>query len=269
MFGSTRRIGRNTKPIRFAQRAWHSSCFLCCMLDAPPTTTALLHPPSPSIRRRRPEPTEDYIPLVWKVARQIARRIPSHVDVRELVGAGTLGLMAALDRYDASRCDRFASYAEIRIRGAILDQLREMDSMPRWARSKRKRIDAETNRLQNALGRVPDSSELANALGMTPTQLNRMKVDVDSADVRGGVDLDDCTSREPGPEGALEHRELRARLAEAIEQLSPRHQQLLSLYYVDHLKLRELGEIFGVTESRVCQLHAQVVTRLRNAIMDD
>jgi RNA polymerase sigma factor for flagellar operon FliA len=211
---------------------------------------------------------EEYLPLVWKVARQVARRIPAHIDVNELVGAGTLGLCAALERYDASRCDRFAGYAEIRIRGAILDQLREMDSMPRWARSKRKRLDAETNRLQNALGRVPDAEELAAALGMTPMRMNQMRVDVDRADVRGGVELDECTSTALGPEVALERRELRARLAAAIEQLSPRQQQLLSLYYVDHLKLRELGEIFGVTESRVCQLHAQVVARLRDAILD-
>jgi RNA polymerase sigma factor for flagellar operon FliA len=212
---------------------------------------------------------EEYLPLVWKVARQVARRIPAHIDVNELVGAGTLGLCAALERYDASRCDRFAVYAEIRIRGAILDQLREMDSMPRWARTKRKRMDAETNRLQNALGRVPDSTELASALGMTPVQMDRMRVDVDCADVRGGVELDDCTSSVQNPEVALERRELRDRLAAAIEKLSPRQQQLLNLYYVHHLKLRELGEIFGVTESRVCQLHAQVVAHLRDAILDD
>jgi RNA polymerase sigma factor for flagellar operon FliA len=212
---------------------------------------------------------EEYLPHVWKVARQVARRIPAHIDVNELVGAGTLGLCAALERYDASRCDRFAVYAEIRIRGAILDQLREMDSMPRWARTKRKRMDAETNRLQNALGRVPDSTELASALGMTPVQMDRMRVDVDCADVRGGVELDDCTSSVQNPEVALERRELRDRLAAAIEKLSPRQQQLLNLYYVHHLKLRELGEIFGVTESRVCQLHAQVVAHLRDAILDD
>ncbi len=224
--------------------------------------------PAPAHRVRHHDPMTEHLPLVWKVARQIARRIPVHVELNELVGAGTLGLCAALERYDASRCDRFAGYAEIRIRGAILDQLREMDSMPRWARSGRKRIDAETHRLQNTLGRVPDSSELAEALGMTPVQMDRMRADVDSADVRSGVELDDCMSTMQGPDAALELRELRARLAAAIEQLSPRQQQLLHLYYVDRLKLRELGVIFGVTESRVCQLHAQMVARLRDAMLD-
>jgi RNA polymerase sigma factor for flagellar operon FliA len=232
------------------------------------TGTAPASCSTPAPRRRQKEALEEYLPLVWKVARQIARRIPAHIDANELIGAGTLGLCSALERYDASRCDRFAGYAEIRIRGAILDQLREMDSMPRWARTKRKRLEAATTHLHNTLGRAPDPSELAGALGMTPVQMDRMRVDIDRADVRGGVDLDDCMSTVQGPEVALERRESRARLVAAIDKLSPRQQQLLSLYYGDHLKLRELGEIFGVTESRVCQIHSQVVAQLRHAVLD-
>jgi RNA polymerase sigma factor for flagellar operon FliA len=240
------------------------------MLDATvlPTTPALQ--PVPARRKRRVEPLEEYLPLVWKVARQVARRLPAHVDVAELVGAGTIGLVSAMERYDPALCDRFAGYAEIRIRGAILDQLREMDWMSRSARTKRKRLDSTCAQLQNNLGRSPDASEIAGAMGLSTDQVERMRRDVISADVQRGVDLESSAVADDDsmPGTSLEHRELRARLQVAIEALPPRHQELLGLYYVEQLKLREIGEIFGVTESRVCQIHSQVIARLRESILD-
>jgi RNA polymerase sigma factor for flagellar operon FliA len=214
---------------------------------------------------------EDHLPLVWRVARQVARRLPSSVDAAELVGAGTLGLVDAFARYEPSRCDRFSAYAEIRIRGAILDQLREMDWMPRSARSKRKRLEGERHRLNNSLGRAPEAAELAEALGMSVTAMERMRTDIDRADVQRGPAFDEANiaSNDLQPGAGIEQRELRARLASAISQLTTKQQQVLSLYYVDQLKLREIGQIFGVTESRVCQLHRDLIERLRAAILDD
>ncbi|HEY1098332.1 MAG TPA: FliA/WhiG family RNA polymerase sigma factor [Myxococcota bacterium] len=215
---------------------------------------------------------EDHLPLVWKVARSVARRLPSHIDAEELVGAGTLGLVDAWSRYDHERCDRFGAWAEIRIRGAILDQLREMDWMPRSARNKRKRLDSEKNKLSNTLGRTPDSSELAEALDMSVASMERMRADIERADVQRGVAFDEATiaaGDEFAPGAGLEQRELRARLAAAIGSLTTKQQQILSLYYVDELKLKEIGQIFGVTESRVCQLHRELIARLRAAVIDD
>ena len=239
------------------------------MLDSTPPTS--LSPASVSgERRRRVDPLESYLPLVWKVARQVARRLPAHVEVAELIGAGTIGLVSAMERYEPALCDRFAGYAEIRIRGAILDQLREMDWMPRSARTKRKRLDSVNAQLQHSLGRTPDTSEVAGAMGLSPEQVERMRRDVQSADVQRGVDLESnaVAGEESTPGQSLEQRELRARLQAAIEALPRRHQELLGLYYVEQLKLREIGDIFGVTESRVCQIHSQVIARLRASVLD-
>ena len=239
------------------------------MLDSTPPTS--LSPASVSgERRRRVDPLESYLPLVWKVARQVARRLPAHVEVAELIGAGTIGLVSAMERYEPALCDRFAGYAEIRIRGAILDQLREMDWMPRSARTKRKRLDSASAQLQHSLGRSPDTSEIARAMGLSTEQVERMRRDVQSADVQRGVNLESnaVAGEESTPGQSLEQRELRARLQAAIEALPRRHQELLGLYYVEQLKLREIGDIFGVTESRVCQIHSQVIARLRASVLD-
>lgn len=213
-----------------------------------------------------------HLPLVWKVARQVARRLPSSVDVEELVGAGTVGLIDALDKYEVARCDRFAGYAEIRIRGAILDQLREMDWMPRSARNKRKQLDAAQSQLANKLGRSADVSEVAEVLGVSSETVQKMRRDVISAERAKDVDVDAGdvgVSALASPFERLADREQGARLAAAISALPERHQQVLSLYYVEDLKLREIGELLGVTESRVCQVLKDVVARLRGAVIDD
>ena len=243
--------------------AWHNACVSACMIEATATPATLSTP------KLNPASAGEHLPLVWRVARQIARRLPANVDVAELVGAGTVGLIDAMNRYEVQRCDRFEGYAEIRIRGAILDQLREMDWMPRSARTKRKRLDATQAQLHNKLGRAPDADEVAKALGTTLAGVDRMRRDVQQADLVRNVDADGVVDGGVGPLGVLESRALRARLVVAIGALPVRHQQILSLYYVDDLKLREIGALLSVTESRVCQVVRDIVVRLRAAIIDD
>jgi RNA polymerase sigma factor for flagellar operon FliA len=236
---------------------------------------ALIDAPREPLRAGEPPVSVDveaHLPLVWRVARQMARRLPSTIAAEELVGAGTLGLIGALSRYESARCDRFSAYAEFRIRGAILDQLREMDWMPRSLRTKRKRLDAANAQLAQALGRAPDAGELATALGTTSELVERMRRDVEAADVvcTDAVNADVIVDDEGATPGSLlEDRELRARLARALDLLPERQQQVVRMYYVDQMRLREIGQLLCVTESRVCQILRDAVGRLRAELVDD
>ncbi len=212
---------------------------------------------------------EDHLPLVWKVARQIARRLPRSVSVDELVGAGTIGLMDALSRYQEQRCDRFAAYAEIRIRGAIIDQLREMDTAPRSTRRARRALDDADRTLRFKLGRAPDINELANALGTDAAGIEKMRRNIHSAELVRDLDMDEQQGNQRGADAVCVDHELRERLTVAIAALPERNQQILSLYYVDELKLREIGELLDVTESRVCQLVRETAGKLRGSLGDD
>lgn len=228
-------------------------------------------PSNPTTRTMTRAEVEAWLPLVWKVARQVARRLPASVDVTDLVGAGTIGLMDATTRFDAAVCDRFGAYAEIRIRGAILDQLREMDFMPRAARNKRKRLDSTQHTLSTKLGRAADVGEVAEALGITVEGVEKMRKDVHSAELARDVDVhngDIATDGKPSAQSTLEDKEIKARLAAAIGALPERHQQVLSLYYVEDLKLKEIGGLLDVTESRVCQILKDTVARLKASVTD-
>jgi RNA polymerase sigma factor FliA len=247
------------------------------MLATDTTTLASSSPApvtAPAPLQRRPslshEDLATYLPLVWRVARKVARRLPHNVDAAELVGAGTIGLMGALARKDEDRLDSFLAYAEIRIRGAILDQLREMDWMPRGLRRSHRHIEATKAQLENDLGRTADSSELAEALGLSVEAVDKTKCRIESAQVQRGVELQEAVAgQDPDMLALLEHKEVRVRLGKAVNELCPKYQEILNLHYIKELKLREIGEIYGVTESRVCQIHKKIVAELRATLLDD
>lgn len=232
------------------------------------------HAPAPDSAPERAR-AEDHLSLVRRVAERMARRLPRGVDVRDLVSAGTLGLLDALEKYDPARCDRFSAYAEIRIRGAILDELRAMDWLPRSVREKGSRLQGAKSALRHALGRAPEDAEVAAYLGVTPDAHAAMQREVKTAQVVSAEEVSRqgvaALAREEQalPDKELFARELRERLATVIRRLPERERQVLSLYYVEDLKLKEIGEIFGVTESRICQIHAQAVRRLRKMLKSE
>lgn len=204
------------------------------MHTASATTTAHA---TPHAARATPGQVIDHLHLVHRVVRRMARRLPRCVSADDLVSAGTLGLMDALTRYDTGRAASFAPYAEIRIRGAILDHLRAMDWLPRSARATVKAGDSDA-----AIVSVEDVRE-------------------------DGFDTFATTL--PLPSSAIERAERKEQLARAIGRLSQRDREILALYYVEDLTLKQIGEVLNVTESRVCQLHGAAVTRLRRQLADD
>jgi RNA polymerase sigma factor for flagellar operon FliA len=194
------------------------------------------------------------------------------VDIDDLVGAGAIGLMDAVTRFEPGRAQTFAAYAEIRIRGAILDHLRAMDWLPRSVRTKARRVDEAKRTLKNELGRTPETREVAEALGVSERVVASVEAGtgavVSVEDVRSDG-FEGFLTEAPAPGQALADRQRTARLAAAIARLPARIRQLLSLYYVEELTLKQIGTVFGITESRACQLHGQAVQKLKSELLDD
>jgi RNA polymerase sigma factor for flagellar operon FliA len=216
-----------------------------------------------------------YIPMVERVVRSIARGLPAHVAIDDLVGAGTVGLLEAARRYDAGQGD-FARYAEFRVRGAILDELRRLDMMSKEGRRSQKRLEAVQSRLTAEGGTAPDDARVAEALGVAVDAYQTMRdrlvgVRVVSMEELppGVADAVAAAGAADDPCASAEIRELRARLAEAIAELPGRRRVALSLHYDDGLALREVGYVLGVTESRACQLVGDAVQRLRARLLGE
>jgi RNA polymerase sigma factor for flagellar operon FliA len=237
-------------------------------LDRP--TTAKRKAPRRSTTPAPARRADDYVGLVRKVAYTMARRLPSRVDVRDLISSGTLGLLDAIAKYDAAQNDNFEAYAEIRIRGAILDELRGLDWVPRSVRQKSHALEKKTRELEGELGRAPSEEEVAGSLELSMDAYFDLLNDVRSVTM---VSLEDLLSASGAHTGGpttedtpLEHlcrRSTASRLAVALEHLPERERLVLSLYYLEALKLKEIGDILGVTESRVCQIHGQAIERLK------
>lgn len=202
------------------------------------------------------------MPLVHEVAGQVARRVPSHVLLDDLVGAGMLGLAAALTRFDPDRCDTFRGYAEFRIRGAIMDELRRRDIMSRDARIESKRLARSVQQLNAELGREADDDEVADHLGVSLETYRTMQLRLKSARMvsADALELPDASA---GPHQLLASAEMRDRLAESIKTLPRRQAVVLWLYYYEELPLREIADQLGVTPSRICQIRTEAVERLR------
>jgi len=218
----------------------------------------------------------EYAPLVKFIAQKIALRLPANIELDDLLSAGIIGLMDAIDKYDPARDNKFKTYAEFRIRGAILDELRAQDWIPRSMREKAKNIERAFHRLEQRLGRTPSEEEAAKELGLNLDEfqaaLHQCKsISLLSLDEVGTFANGDKKSLlgilEAGaatnPLVQISNSQLRDHLARAIQELPEKQRMVLSLYYYEDLNLKEIGEVLEVTESRVSQLHTQAVLRLR------
>ncbi|MGH1505903.1 MAG: RNA polymerase sigma factor WhiG [Acidimicrobiales bacterium] len=219
-----------------------------------------------------------YAPLVKYVASRIAAGLPQNVDQADLVSYGMFGLIDAITKFDPGRGFKFETYAISRIKGAVLDELRSIDWVPRSVRAKAKSVERAMSKLESELHRAPTDEEIAEELELSMDQLNGIYNQISSLGLvaldemlsfNGGDNLtlgDTLADRTDGPGGAYERVEMRQMLAEAINKMSERAKIVLTLYYYENLTLAEIGSVLGVTESRVCQIHTKAVLQLRSRL---
>lgn len=213
-----------------------------------------------------------YAPLVRAVAHRVAAGLPSYVDHADLAQSGVFGLIDAVERFDPERCPRFESYAAQRIRGAILDELRAQDWVPRTVRGRVRELERAQERLEGRLRRAATDRELADELGVPVRDLRGLTQHVQMISVEaleensGGVSELLADDRTPDPMAVVQARETMRQLNMVVSQLGERDRRVVELYYLENRTLAEIGRLLGVTESRVCQLHSRLVGRLRGRL---
>jgi RNA polymerase sigma factor FliA len=225
-----------------------------------------------------------YSPLVKFVAGRMSSGLPAHIEEADLISYGLLGLIGAIERFDPGREIKFETFAVARIKGSIIDELRSLDWVPRSVRAKAREIEAAQTKLEHELGRVPTDEETAAKLDMSVNDFQDSLLQISNSTV---VALDELwtvsdssgdqvslldTMKDPNavdPAKELGVSELKDRLAHAISRLPEREKLVIALYYYENLTLREIGEVLGVTESRVSQLHTKAVLRLKARLQSE
>ncbi|MFG1500802.1 FliA/WhiG family RNA polymerase sigma factor [Halobacteriovorax sp. XZX-3] len=218
----------------------------------------------------------EYAPLIKYIAQKIASRLPSNIELDDLISCGVIGLMDAIEKFDPSRDNKFKTYAEFRIRGAILDELRSQDWVPRSVREKAKLIDRAYSKLESELGRPATDDEMCKELECSKEEFHSMLNKAKSVSI---LNIDDSAtfnrndkramaglnedSKAMNPFTAVSNKNFRDKIKEGIEQLPEKQRLVLSLYYYEDLNLKEIGQVLDVTESRVSQLHTQAVMKLK------
>ena len=215
----------------------------------------------------------DHIPLLHHIVGRMTYDIPGRIDRDDLLGWGMIGLVGAADTWDQSRGLKFSTFAYPRIRGAILDELRRMDFLPRGRREKVRDLDRAIHGLQQRLGAPPTPEEIAAELGTTLDEVDEI---LQSARVTSNLSLEDGPSddfasllqdpRSEDPVGSAEWREMKEMIVAAISELPEQEKSVITLYYGEELLLKEIGEILGVTESRVSQIHSRALYRLNRGL---
>lgn len=233
---------------------------------------------SPDAERERI--IREFTPVVKAMAHRLAFRLPAHLDAEDLVSAGVIGLMDALTKYDPTREAKFKTYAEFRIRGAMLDEIRSMDWVPRSVRERIGLLQKTQQQLMKKHGRAPTDEEVAAELQMSAGELDEFLSKSQGAVL---LSLDDLNVQEadgnrilnvlvdtqhPDPLSLVVSENVRELLAKAVQQLPEKERLVLSLYYYEELTMKEIGATLKVTESRVCQIHAKAVLRLKAMLQD-
>lgn len=213
--------------------------------------------------------------LVKRIAHHLAARLPSSVEVDDLIQAGIIGLLEAARHFSGDRGASFETYAGIRIRGAMLDELRQTDWAPRSVHRRLREVSEAIRTIEQSQGREAREAEVADYLGISLEDYRDIVQDASRCQVlsldAGGEDHDetmDAADGTAGPGEHLQHGEFQQVLVQAIDGLPERERLVLSMYYDDELNLREIGAVLGVSESRVCQIHGQALTRLRARMQD-
>lgn len=222
-----------------------------------------------------------HLPLVKHLAGRVAVKLPYFIQKEDLEGFGVIGLMEALDKYDHTMGNSFDSYAYHRIRGAMLDEVRRQNWMPRTAWQKLQHFKNTKERLEGELGETVSEERLAQEMGIPMDELNQVQSNAgkmyltsldeevlgnDGSYISKLEMIEDANS--PDPLSIIEEKETKRLLADAIEELGERDKQILSLYYTENLTLKEIGQVLEITESRVCQLHSQAMKRLRKILSE-
>jgi RNA polymerase sigma factor for flagellar operon FliA len=225
-----------------------------------------------------------YSPLVKYVAGRMSSGLPGHVEESDLISYGLGGLISAIERFDLSREIKFETYAITRIRGAIIDELRNLDWVPRSVRARAREIEKINQKLEARFQRAPTDDEMATELGVTIDEFQETLLQISNSTIVALDELwnvqdatgdqvsllDTLPDREaPDPQQLVDQSELRDRIADAIALLPEREKLVVALYYYENLTLREIGEVLGVTESRVSQLHTKAVLRLRSKLQGE
>jgi RNA polymerase sigma factor for flagellar operon FliA len=222
-----------------------------------------------------------YSPLVKFIAGRMASGLPSHVEEGDLISYGLLGLIGAIERFDLDREIKFETFAVARVKGAIIDELRSLDWVPRSVRARARDVEKAHAQLEASLQRAPTDDEMAEKMGITVDEFQGALLEIANSSVLALDDLWTFADPEGGggqisvldtlqdpaavdPHDEAQASELKDRLADAIESLPERERLVIALYYYENLTLREIGEVLGVTESRVSQLHTKAVLGLRS-----
>lgn len=214
----------------------------------------------------------NHLPLVKVIAIRVHENLPVHIELDDLIHAGVLGLFDAVEKYDDSKNVEFQAYAKHRIKGAILDSLRQLDWASRDMRRRQKQVEAVSRDLSAKLGRVPTETEIAEEMGVTTERWRRMAVELRNTgpvstapreDLDRTQEMDFAAASDVRPDRICERRELRITLERAIGQLPTRYQKVVFLYYSNQMTMKQIGDLLGVNESRISQIHKTALKKMQ------